>query len=157
MRSPSASIASAPSSHARRPRTSCATQADQLELLNEIGKHLAVEHEVAPLVQKIINVTTRLAGAQFGTFFYTDRRGVTQVVHSGSDAFAKLAGSPTLERTLLDHEPVRSEDIRRDPRNTFELDVAIKSYLAVPVVARGGTTIGALLFGHERRARVHRR
>lgn len=129
------------------------TQADQLELLNEIGKHLAVEHEVAPLVQKIINVTTRLASAQFGTFFYNDRRGVMQTVHSGGDAFAKLAGSPVLERTLLDHEPVRSEDVRRDPRNTFELDVPIKSYLAVPVAGRGGTTIGALLFGHER-ARV---
>jgi signal transduction histidine kinase len=129
------------------------TQADQLELLNEIGKHLAVEHEVAPLVQKIINVTTRLAGAQFGAFFYVDRRGVAQVVHSGSDAFAKLSGSPILERTLLDHEPVRSEDVRRDPRTALELDVAIKSYLAVPVAGRGGTTIGALLFGHER-ARV---
>jgi signal transduction histidine kinase len=129
------------------------TQADQLELLNEIGKHLAVEHEVAPLVQKIINVTTRLAGAQFGAFFYTDLRGATQAVYSGNDAFARLDGSPIVERTLLDHEPVRSEDIRRDPRTTFELDVPIKSYLAVPVAGRGGTTIGALLFGHER-ARV---
>jgi signal transduction histidine kinase len=104
-------------------------------------------------VQKIINVTTRLAGAQFGAFFYTDLRGATQAVYSGNDAFAKLAGSPIVERTLLDHEPVRSEDIRRDPRTTFELDVPIKSYLAVPVAGRGGTTIGALLFGHER-ARV---
>src|SRR6185312_6301642 len=54
------------------------------------------------------------------------------------------------ERTFLDHEPVRSEDVRRDPRFAFELDVPIKSYLAVPVAGRGGSTIGALLFGHER-------
>lgn len=120
-------------------------QADQLELLNEIGKHLAVEHELAPLVQKIVNVTTRLTGAQFGAFFYNGH-----VAFTGNDAFGRLAGHEVLERTLRDREPIRSDDIRRDPHNTFELGVPIKSYLAVPVAGRGGARMGALLFGHER-------
>jgi signal transduction histidine kinase len=132
------------------------TQADQLDLLNEIGKHLAAEHELAPLVQKIINVTTRLAGAQFGAFFYTDTKGTQHAAYAGNEAFAKLAGSHVVDRTLLDLEPIRSDDLRRDARNALELDVPIKSYLAVPVAGRGGATIGALLFGHERpRAFTH--
>jgi signal transduction histidine kinase len=124
-------------------------QAERLELMIEIGKHLSAEHEVVPLVHKITNVTTRLAGAQFGAFFYM-REGRLQGTYSGGDAFARLAAHPVLAATLDHHELVRSDDIRRDARHAFELDVPIKSYLAVPITGRGNTTVGALVFGHER-------
>jgi signal transduction histidine kinase len=124
-------------------------QADRLELMVEIGKHLTAEHELGPLVHKIVNVSARLAGAQFAAFFYL-QGGKVHATYSGHDAFAKLIGHPVLEISLEGHEAVRSDDIRRDARHAFELDVPIKSYLGVPVVGRGNTTVGALVFGHER-------
>ena len=124
-------------------------QAERLELMIEIGKHLSAEHEIVPLVHKITNVTTRLAGAQFGAFFYL-RGEKLHGTYAGGDAFAKLIGHDVLAATLDHHELVRSDDIRRDARHSFELDVPIKSYLAVPITGRGNTTVGALVFGHER-------
>jgi signal transduction histidine kinase len=130
-------------------------QADRLELLHEIGKQLSAEHEVAPLVQRIANLTTRLTGAQFGAFFYFAIESGRVQIHSAfagtpRDAFAQLVDHPVLRRTLEHHEVIRTDDLRRDPRNAFELDVPIRSYFAVPVTGRAGKGIGALVFGHER-------
>jgi len=130
-------------------------QAERLELLHEIGKQLSAEHDVAPLAQKIANLTTRLTGAQFGAFFYFAVEGGRvhrHVAYAGMprDAFAPLADHPALRDTLENHEVIRCDDLRRDPRHAFELDVPIKSYLAVPVTGRAGKGVGALVFGHER-------
>lgn len=130
-------------------------QADRLELLHEIGKQLSAEHEIAPLAQKIVNLTTRLTGAQFGAFFYfvvDGGRVHRHVAYAGTprDAFAPLAEHPVLRDTLENHEVIRCDDIRRTPRLAFELDVPIKSYLAIPVTGRAGKGVGALVFGHER-------
>ena len=129
-RSPSGSSASAPSSRREAAEHELRAQAERLELMNEIGKHLVrASTRSARSSSKITNVTTRLAGAQFGAFFYL-RDGVTQAVYAGGDAFAKLAGHPDARGDARDHEPVRSDDIRREIRHAFELDVPIKSYLA---------------------------
>jgi signal transduction histidine kinase len=131
------------------------SQADRLELLHEIGKQLSAEHDLAPLAQKIANLTTRLSGAQFGAFFYFAVEGGRvhrQAAFAGipREAFAPLADHPVLRDTLENHELIRCDDLRRDPRHAFELDVPIRSYLAVPVTGRAGKGVGALVFGHER-------
>jgi signal transduction histidine kinase len=130
-------------------------QAERLELLYEIGKHLSAEHALSPLVQKITNLTTRITGAQFGAFFYFAAQGGRvhrHAAYSGTprEAFARLADHEVLRRTLEHHEQIRCDEVRREPRTAFELDVPVRSYLAVPVTGRGGKGIGALVFGHER-------
>lgn len=121
-------------------------QADRLELMVEIGKHLSAEHELGPLVHKIANVTTRLAGAQVGAFFYR-RQGRLMHTHAGDDVFAGFGEHPLVTAALDDHEAYRSDDTRRDARHS--LDLPLRSLLVVPVVGRGNTTVGAMLFGHE--------
>jgi signal transduction histidine kinase len=113
----------------------------------EIGKHLSAEHELVPLVHKIANVTTRLAGAQVGAFFHR-RQGRLVYAHAGDDVFAGFTNHPLLATALDDHEGYRCDDVRRDTRYT--IDLPLRSVLAVPVVGRGNTTVGAMVFGHER-------
>src|SRR5205814_7449818 len=52
----------------RFAETELRTKAEQLELINEIGKNLTSELELGPLVQRMTNLTTRLAHATFGAF-----------------------------------------------------------------------------------------
>ncbi len=122
-------------------------QAERLELMVEIGKHLSAEHDLVPLVHKIANVTTRLAGAQAGAFFYR-RQGRLVHAHAGDDLFASFGDHPMLAAALEDHEGHRCDDIRRETQYT--IDLPLKSVLVVPVVGRGNTSVGAMLFGHER-------
>jgi signal transduction histidine kinase len=117
--------------------TELRTNAEQLELINEIGKNLTSEIELGPLVQRVTNLATRLAQAQFGAFFYNhhverDGERLTQVAVSGID------------REVLPL-PVRPSQLT--PGLFPKLPAA--SFLATPVYARGGRVVGALVFGHE--------
>ena len=49
-------------------------QAEQLELINEIGKNLTSELEIAPLVQRVTNLATRLAQASVRRVLLRHRR-----------------------------------------------------------------------------------
>ncbi|HEU4615341.1 MAG TPA: GAF domain-containing protein, partial [Kofleriaceae bacterium] len=67
-------------------------KAEQLELLNEIGKNLTSELELAPLAQRVTNLATRLAGASFGAFYFehdpgTDQLGRIAVAGAPREAF----------------------------------------------------------------------
>ncbi|MBV8756108.1 MAG: GAF domain-containing protein, partial [Deltaproteobacteria bacterium] len=121
-------------------------QAERLELMVEIGKHLSAEPELGPLVYKIANVTTRLAGAQSGAFFYR-HAGRLLHTHAGDDIFASFDHHPLLAAALDDHEGYRCDDIRRETRHS--IDLPVRSLLVVPVVGRRNTTVGALVFAHE--------
>lgn len=117
--------------------TELRANAEQLELINEIGKNLTSEIELGPLVQRVTNLATRLAQAQYGAFFYNhhlERDGgrLTQVAVSGIDR----------EQLPL---PVRAQQLT--PSQFPKLPTA--SFLATPVYARGGRVVGALVFGHE--------
>ena len=73
---------------AKAPRRELRANAEQLELINEIGKNLTSEIELGPLVQRVTNLATRLAQASFGAFFYNhhverDGERLTQVAVSG--------------------------------------------------------------------------
>jgi signal transduction histidine kinase len=110
-------------------------QAERLELLNEIGKNLTSELELAPLAQRVTNLATRLAHAGFGAFFFD--------YDQADDHFTRVAlsGAPREAIPL----PIRPTQL--GPATLGKLPTA--SFLTVPVVARGGKLVGAFAFGHD--------
>src|SRR6185503_6296433 len=100
------------------------TQAEQLELMNEIGKNLTSELEVGPLAQRVTNLATRLAGASYGAFYFGDGSG---------ESFGLLAASAA-PRELF---PFRLRRAQLAP-HMFADRLPTASFLITPVTARGG-------------------
>lgn len=139
--------------------------AENLEMLNSIGKVILEKLEVKEVLQKVTDATTRITGAAFGAFFYNtfDQEGEAFMLFTISGApkhaFESL-GMPRhtelFKPTFSGKEVIRIDNVATDPRYgknqplfgmpPGHLDVA--SYLAVPVVSPNGETIGGLLFGH---------
>ncbi len=115
--------------------TELRTQAEQLELVNEIGKNLTSELEIGPLVQRVTNLATRLAGASYGVFYVGDVNG---------ESFGLLAAA-NVPRELL---PFRIRRSQLAPQ-TLADRLPTASFMVTPVIARGGRSLGALMFGHE--------
>jgi signal transduction histidine kinase len=110
-------------------------QAERLELLNEIGKNLTSELELAPLAQRVTNLATRLAHAGFGAFLYN--------YDQASDHF----GGVTVSGAPREAIPLPIRPTQLGPATLNRLPTA--SFLTVPVVARGGKLVGAFVFGHD--------
>ncbi|KQQ86886.1 hypothetical protein ASF77_19550 [Massilia sp. Leaf139] len=141
-----------------------------LEVLNRTGQALASTLDGDMLLQAITDAGTQLSGARFGAFFYTtqDERGESLLLYTVSgaprEAFARFAHfdvdapRPTaiFRPTFQNEGIVRSDDITLDPRygqsaphhGMPEGHLPVRSYLAVPVVARSGAVLGGLFFGH---------
>jgi len=135
-----------------------------LEMVNRTGQALASTLDLATLLQAITDAGTELAGARFGAFFYNaqDQGGEGLQLYTlagAARADMERLGKPRATevfRPSFDGEgPVRSDDITRDPRYAAQGSggmpaghLAIRSYLAVPVVSRAGRVLGGLLFGH---------
>lgn len=102
------------------------------------------------LVQRVTDEATAVVRAKFGAFFY-------KVVDEGGEAYMlyALSGAPReafdeLGMPALTGSVVRIDDVRLDPRYEKMASgrLSVASYLAVPVVHRGGDVIGWLIFGH---------
>nr|WP_298954384.1 ATP-binding protein [uncultured Methylobacterium sp.] len=139
-------------------------ETQRLEVMNRVGLALSSELDRQRLGQAVIEAATRLTGAAYGALF--------ERVPASADAperwhLLSLAGAPLesftrfgLPRatglfapTFRADGPVRSDDILADPRygslgGMPQGHLPVRSYLALPVVSRTGTTLGALLFGH---------
>jgi GAF domain-containing protein/anti-sigma regulatory factor (Ser/Thr protein kinase) len=135
-----------------------------VERLDEVGRMLAADLELDHVVQRVTDVATELTSAQFGAFFYNvpDDAGGSYVLYSLSGAPAEaFADFPTPRATGLfgptfrGEGVVRLDDVTADPGYGQNPPyggmppghLAVRSYLAVPVVSRG-TVIGGLFFGH---------
>jgi PAS domain S-box-containing protein len=137
------------------------------ETLNRVGKTLAGELDLERVVQAVTDAATELSGAQFGAFFHNVKNdaGESYMLYTLSgvprQAFAKFpmprnteVFGPTFAGTSI----VRSDDITKDPRYGKNAPhygqpkghLPVRSYLAVPVVARSGEVLGGLFLGHER-------
>ncbi|HEY4078864.1 MAG TPA: PAS domain S-box protein [Rhizomicrobium sp.] len=149
--------------HAEREKQK---QTRRLDILNQIAKMLSSDLDQERIVQAVIDIATELSSAQFGAFFYN-------VVNNSGEAYLlyALSGAPreaferfgiprntaVFELTFRGAGPVRSDDIRVDPRygknaphhGMPEGHLPVASYLAVPVISRSGETVGGLFFGHE--------
>jgi signal transduction histidine kinase/ActR/RegA family two-component response regulator len=136
-----------------------------LELLNRTGQALASTLDHDMLLQAITDAGTQLSGARFGAFFYTtqDERGDNLLLYTLSgapraafDKFDHPRPTAVFGPTFRNEGIVRSDDITRDPRygktaphfGMPKGHLPVRSYMAVPVVARSGAVLGGLFFGH---------
>ncbi|GJD53327.1 Sensor histidine kinase RcsC [Methylobacterium crusticola] len=136
-----------------------------LEVLNRTGTRIAAELDLGRLVQTVVDAGVELTSARFGAFFYNtaDEQGGKYMLYalSGAERSAfEALGMPrataVFAPTFRGEGVVRSNDILRDPRYGRNAPhagmprghLAVRSYLAVPVVSRSGDVIGGLFFGH---------
>ena len=140
-----------------------------VETINRIGQRLAAQTELIPLVQSFTDEATRLAGAQFGAFFYNvvDEQGESYTLYAVSGVPREVFERFPLPRNTALFGPtfrgegiIRLDDVKQDPRYGRNAPhhgmpkghLPVTSYLAVPVVSRNGEVIGGLFLGHERPA-----
>ena len=145
-----------------------------LELLNSIGHTLSSNLDLNTLVQTLTDGATQIVGAAFGAFFYNvvDDNGETLTLYTLSGlpptAFAGFAmprNTALFNPTYRGQAVVRCDDVTRDARFGSSPPhygmppghPPVRSYLAVPVVARSGEVIGGLFFGHPETGRFSER
>lgn len=136
-----------------------------LETLNTVGKSIAENLDVQGILQRVTDATTKLTGAAFGAFFYNniDKEGDSFRLFTLSgaprEAFEQLGMPRHTEMfipTFVNKQVVRIDDIRKHPNHAKNAPLKgipkghfeVVSYLAVPVVAKSGSVIGGLLYGH---------
>jgi signal transduction histidine kinase len=130
-----------------------------------VGRVLAGELDLQKLMQALTDAATEISHAQFGAFFYNvaadDGEAYQLYTLSGVPPQA-FAGMPMPRNTDIfgptfsGERTVRFDDVTRAPeygRNPPyygmpEGHLPVRSYLAVPVVSRGGEVLGGLFFGH---------
>lgn len=136
-----------------------------LEILNRTGARIAAEHDLNKVVQTVIDAGVALTGAQFGAFFFnlTDERGESYTLYCLAgvprekfEQFPMPRNTKVFAPTFGGEGIVRSDDILVDPRygknepyfGMPKGHLPVRSYLAVPVIARTGEVLGGLFFGH---------
>jgi PAS domain S-box-containing protein len=141
-----------------------------LQILNDTGAAVARERDLETIVQITTDAGVALSGAQFGAFFYNviSEEGGSYMLYALSGAprsafenFPMPRATAVFEPTFLGSGVVRSDDILQDPRygqnaprkGMPEGHLPVRSYLAVPVIARSGEVLGGLFFGHEETGR----
>ncbi len=149
----------------RAATTRLAEEARINETFHRIGSALVAELDLEKLVQLLTDETTSLTRAAFGAFFYKVQRdsGEGYVLYSLSGAPREAFASFPLPRNTAIFAPtfagsavVRLDDVTKDPRYGKSEPyhgmppghLAVKSYLAVPVISRSGKVLGGLFFGH---------
>ncbi|RWY57111.1 sensor histidine kinase [Mucilaginibacter gilvus] len=149
----------------KQAETDLQRYADNLEILNSVGRLISAELDIQSILQKVTDATTQLTGAAFGAFFHNlvDKKGESYMLYTLSgaprEAFEKF-GMP--RNTQIFHQTfsgagiVRVDDITKDPRYGHnhphkgmpEGHLPVVSYLAVPVTSKSGAVLGGLFFGH---------
>ncbi len=132
-------------------------QAQELEAINRVGKLMVAELDLVRLVQSITDATTELTGAEVGAF-YQNRENAEGRAYSLSCVSSRPTGlfetfplPPATEivaPTFRGEDVVRLRDVSSDAACSAE-QIPICSYLAAPVISRGGNVLGGLFFGHR--------
>lgn len=150
----------------RRSEQALQRQTRRLATLNSIAKLLSSDLDPERIVQTVTDIATELSGARFGAFFYnvTNAQGESYQLYTLSGAprsafekFGMPRNTAIFDPTFRGDGPVRSDDIRADPRYGKTAPhhgmppghLPVASYLAVPVISRSGEVLGGLFFGHE--------
>jgi PAS domain S-box-containing protein len=140
-------------------------QQQRLAILNRVARSIASDLDLERVVQSVTDIATEITGAQFGAFFYNvrDDQNESYMLYTLSgaprEAFARFSlprNTAVFDPTFRGLGPVRSDDIRKDPRygknephfGMPEGHLPVVSYLAVPVVSKSGQVHGGLFFGH---------
>jgi signal transduction histidine kinase len=121
--------------------------------LSDVVLAIAAEHEVEPVLQRLVHSARELAGARYAALGIPDGEGAFASFITSGMSDELIAAMGPLPRThgmlgamLTSPEPHRTDDIRTDPRFRGWWPRAhpqMRSFLGVPIVARG-EVIGAL-------------
>ena len=151
---------------AKRAESQLAEEARLNETLYRVGTALAQDLDLDTVFSRLTDEATALCRAQFGAFFYNvddPERGRYMLYTLAGVPREKFEGFPMPRNTAVfgptfaGEGAVRSQDITKDPRygksapyhGMPEGHLPVRSYLAVPVVARSGEVHGGLFFGHS--------
>ncbi|MDP9127079.1 MAG: PAS domain S-box protein, partial [Pseudomonadota bacterium] len=149
----------------RRTDTALAAERATLETLNRLSITFSSTLDLEKLVQIATDEATKLSGAAFGAFFYNvfDEGGERYTLYALSgvpreafSAFGHPRATAVFAPTFHGDGIVLSDDITKDPRygkNSPHFGMPkghlpVRSYLAVPVVSRGGEVLGGIFLGH---------
>ncbi|MBL4675095.1 MAG: PAS domain S-box protein [Mucilaginibacter sp.] len=144
--------------------------AENLEVLNNIGRVISENLDVQEILQKVTDATTTLTGAAFGAFFYNkeDEKGESYQLYTLTgaprEAFDKLGmprNTAVFSHTFGGLGVVRVDDITKDERYGHNSPhrgmpkghLPVVSYLAVPVISKSSEVIGGLFLGHPEPAK----
>src|SRR3954469_8990851 len=121
--------------------------------LSDVVLAIASEHEVEPVLQRLVHSARELAGARYAALGIPDGEGAFASFITSGMSDELIAAMGPLPRThgmlgamLTSPEPHRTDDITQDPRFRGWWPRAhpqMRSFLGVPIVARG-CIIGAL-------------
>ncbi|WP_348751838.1 PAS domain-containing protein [uncultured Aquincola sp.] len=137
-----------------------------LETLNRTAALLAQDFDIDTLVQRVVDAGTALTGARYGAFFHATRDehnerfmlyALSGAQRSDFERFGMPRSTEVFAPTFRGDGVIRSADITQDPRygrnwphaGMPEHHLPVRSYLAVPVIARSGDVLGCLMFGHS--------
>lgn len=143
-----------------------AEHSEKLEILNDLGKIISEKLDSENILQKVIEATTKITGAEFGAFFYNkvDENGESYTLFTLSGApreaferFGMPRNTEVFHPTFSGEGIVRSDDITKDTRYGKNAPhfgmpkghLPVRSYLAVPVISNSRDVIGGLFFGHR--------
>jgi GAF domain-containing protein len=145
--------------------TALHAKTERIEDLDSIVRSLSSDIPLDKIVQLVTDSATRLSGAKFGAFFYNviDEAGesfqlftLSGAPRSAFETFGMPRNTAVFSPTFSGERTVRTDDIQLDSRygksgphfGMPEGHLPVRSYLAVPVLARSGEVLG-LFFGHE--------
>ncbi|HEU4375775.1 MAG TPA: PAS domain S-box protein, partial [Telluria sp.] len=143
----------------KRVQQALRDESNVLELLNSTGSALARQRDLRSLLQTVTDAATGISGARCGAFIYHGSDGAGEPF-----TLTVLAGAATEEFADVGPETdgdgvVRYDDVRLvegyeavPPCCTRDGRPALRSFLAVPVVARSGEVLGRMVFGHPEAA-----
>jgi PAS domain S-box-containing protein len=149
----------------KRAEQALREESNVLELLNSTGGVLASTRDLHSLLQAATDAATGVAGARFGAFFYHGRDGngtlfslytLSGATSSAFQSFGEPRATALFGPQLNGETAIRVADIASDPRFGGNLpqfglptdQAQVRSYMAVPVVARSGEVLGSMFFGH---------
>src|SRR5215204_1194095 len=121
--------------------------------LSDVVLAIASEHEVEPVLQRLVHSARELAGARYAALGIPDGEGAFATFITSGMSDELIAAMGPLPRThgmlgamLHSPEPHRTDDITADPRFRGWWPRAhpqMRSFLGVPIVSRG-EVIGAI-------------
>jgi PAS domain S-box-containing protein len=153
-------------SEGKRTEQALRDQADIIEIVNRLGQTLGGELDLHKLVQAVTDAATEISDARFGAFFYNvlNEQDESYLLYALSgvpkEAFAHFPMPRNTEifaPTFKGEGTVLLNNVKEDPRygksspfsGLLDGQLPVKSYLAVPIVARSGEVYGGLFLGHE--------
>lgn len=138
----------------------------RLEVLNKMIQTVSTDLDMNKILQKVTEDTTKFIDAEFGAFFYSNKRDgactydLRAVVGIRNEDLSDLETSVVTKIFYEEFNTARTvylADIRKSkhyPKNSTLTEYNIEglpliSFLAVPVLSRSGEMIGVLVFGHS--------